>query len=48
MGLNARKVAHSGGNKGPAQEAIEPGTYPIRVAQVIDLGLQPQRHWQRS
>lgn len=45
-GLNARKVAHSGGNKGPAQEAIEPGTYPIRVAQIIDLGLQPQRPYQ--
>lgn len=46
MGLNARKVAHSGGSKGPAQEAIAPGTYPIRVAQVIDLGLQPQRPYQ--
>lgn len=46
MGLNAKKVAHSGGNKGPAQEAIEPGTYPVRVAQIIDLGLQPQRPYQ--
>lgn len=46
MGLNAKKVAHTGGNKGPAQEAIEPGTYPVRVAQVIDLGLQPQRPYQ--
>ena len=46
MGLNARKMAHSDGNKGPAQEAIEPGTYPVRVAQVIDLGLQPQRPYQ--
>lgn len=46
MSLNARKVAHSGGNKGPAQEAIDAGTYPIRVAQIIDLGLQPQRPYQ--
>jgi hypothetical protein len=46
VGLNAKKVAHSGGNKGPAQEAIEPGTYPVRVAQIIDLGLQPQRPYQ--
>ena len=46
MGLNAKKMAHTGGNKGPAQEAIEPGTYPVRVAQVIDLGLQPQRPYQ--
>ena len=46
MSLNAKKVAHSGGNKGPAQEPIDAGTYPIRVAQIIDLGLQPQRPYQ--
>ncbi len=46
MSLNARKIAHTGGKKGPEQAAIEPGTYPIRVAQLIDLGLQPQRPWQ--
>ena len=46
MSLNARKVAHSGGNKGPAQEAIDPGSYPVRLAQIIDLGLQNQRPWQ--
>ena len=46
MSLNARKIAHSGGKKGPAQDAIEPGTYPVRVAQIVDLGLQPQRPWQ--
>ena len=46
MGLNAKKVAHTGGSKGPAQEPIEPGTYPVRVAQIIDLGLQPQRPYQ--
>jgi len=43
MGLNAKKVAFSGGNNGPKQEAIEAGTYPARVVQVLDLGLQPQR-----
>jgi hypothetical protein len=46
MSLNAKKVAHSGGNKGPAQAPIDAGTYPIRVAQIIDLGLQPQRPYQ--
>lgn len=48
MGLNARKLPHSGGNKGSGvrQDAIEAGTYPIRVAQIIDLGLQPQRPYQ--
>ena len=46
MSLNAKKVAHSGGNKGPAQEAIDPGSYPVRLAQIIDLGLQNQRPWQ--
>jgi hypothetical protein len=41
MGLNASKVKSSGG--GTVAEPIEGGTYPARVAQVIDLGLQPQR-----
>ena len=41
MALNARKVASSGGdfNKDP----LEAGTYPIRLVQVLSLGLQPQR-----
>lgn len=47
MGLNANKMAHTGGNKtGAAQAPIEPGTYPVRVAQIIDLGLQKQRPYQ--
>lgn len=47
MGLNAKKMKHTGGNKsGAAQAPIEPGTYPVRVAQVIDLGLQNQRPYQ--
>lgn len=46
MSLNAKTVAHSGGNKGPAQDPIAAGTYPIRLAQIIDLGLQAQRPYQ--
>lgn len=45
MSLNARKVAHTAGS-GTKQEPIDAGTYPIRVVQVIDLGLQPQRPYQ--
>jgi hypothetical protein len=39
--LNARKVASSGGNFNI--DPLEAGTYPIRLVQVISLGLQPQR-----
>lgn len=46
MSLNAKKVAHTGASKGPIQAPIDAGTYPIRVAQIIDLGLQPQRPYQ--
>lgn len=42
MGLNA-KEASGGGKDFPRQPALEPGTYPCRTVQVIDLGLQPQR-----
>lgn len=41
MSLNARKVKSVA--KGPRQEAMEPGTYPARVVQVIDFGVQEQR-----
>ena len=43
MALNAKNAPSAGGKKGPAQEALEPGTYPCRVVQVLDLGVQPQR-----
>lgn len=43
MALNAKKVPKSGGKQGPAQEPIDAGTYPARVVQVLDLGIQPQR-----
>ena len=46
MGLNARK--ESSGNSGDfvPQEIIENGTYPGRLVQIIDLGVQPQRPYQ--
>lgn len=44
-GLNAAKATggSSTGSKTTPQEVLEPGTYPVRVVQVIDLGIQPQR-----
>ncbi len=45
MSLNAKKAA-GGGNGGDnkvQQPVLEAGTYPVRLAQVIDLGIQPQR-----
>jgi hypothetical protein len=41
MALNARKVKSVA--KGPQQEVMEAGTYPARVVQVIDFGVQEQR-----
>lgn len=42
MGLNIKNVG--GGEKGGIKQPnIEPGTYPARLVQLIDLGLQPQR-----
>ena len=40
MALNAATVPMGGG--GPKQEPIPVDTYPARLVQVIDLGLQPQ------
>lgn len=42
MGLNA-KNAKGGGKDFPRQPPLDPGTYPARLVQVIDLGVQPQR-----
>lgn len=44
MSLNAKK-AKPVGNK-PKQPLIEAGTYPGRLVQLIDLGVQPQRPYQ--
>lgn len=41
MTLNARKVKSVA--KGPKQEAMDEGTYPARLVQVIDFGVQEQR-----
>lgn len=47
MSLNAAKAPKSGGgSKFKPQQVIDPGTYPGRIVQIIDLGLQPQRPWQ--
>jgi hypothetical protein len=41
MGLNAKKLQTK--STGLQQEALEAGTYPCRVVEIIDLGVQPQR-----
>ena len=46
MSLNAKKASGggNGGNDNKVQQPVlEPGTYPVRLAQVIDLGIQTQR-----
>ena len=40
MSLNASKVPSGGGAK---FDPLDPGTYPARLVQVVDLGLQPQK-----
>lgn len=40
MALNLKKINTT---SGPKQPNIEPGTYPARLVQLIDFGLQPQR-----
>lgn len=46
MGLKAPKTQTNSGSTGSKQDPIEAGSYPVRVAQVIDLGLQAQRPYQ--
>lgn len=46
LGLNAKKVAKGNTGGGQRQEPIEAGTYPCRVVQVLDLGMQAQRPYQ--
>jgi len=42
MTINAKKV--QGNNKDRVEQPnIEPGVYPARLVQIIDLGMQPQR-----
>lgn len=44
MSFNAK--AAGGGNDKIAQPIIEPASYPARLVQLLDLGLQPQRAFQ--
>lgn len=46
MALNASKVDSGNSGNRVEQEALEAGTYPARLVQVLDLGLQPQRPYQ--
>jgi len=46
MSLNAKKVGGGGQGNKVAQSNIEPGTYPARLVQILDIGLQPQRAYQ--
>ncbi len=43
MALNAKKVSGGGGKPKVEQPALEAGTYPVRLVQVIDLGIQVPR-----
>jgi len=42
--LNTRKIKATGGNR-VDQPLIAAGSYPARVAQIIDLGVQPRKAW---
>lgn len=42
MSLNVSKI----GNKNEIAPTLEPGSYPARLVQVVDLGLQPQPPYQ--
>lgn len=46
MGINSKKVAGATGGNRVAQPNIEPGVYPARLVQIIDLGVQPQKAYQ--
>lgn len=43
MGLNAKNKEYTGNTNRVEQEAMEAGTYPARLVQVIDLGVQEQQ-----
>lgn len=42
MALNAKKIKTNNTNR-VEQEPLEAGTYPARLVQIIDFGIQPQR-----
>jgi len=43
MALNANKIPANGNNNRVEQPALDPGVYPARIVQILDMGLQPQR-----
>ena len=45
MSMNARKIQMEGGKRFE-QEPLVAGVYPVRVVQVVLLGIQPQRAYQ--
>lgn len=48
MALNVKKMKGGNGKKFTPQDPVEVGTYPARIAQIIDLGLQPQSERERK
>lgn len=46
MAFNAKQAGNGGGKERIDQAPIDPGTYPGRLVQLIDLGLQPQKAFQ--
>lgn len=45
-GLNANKVKAKSNKQVVQQEPLDPGTYPARLVQVLDLGIQAQKPYQ--
>ena len=45
MALNTKKLPSQGNKNRVEQPELEPGVYPARVVQILDLGLQPQRSY---
>jgi hypothetical protein len=46
LSFNAKQAGNGGGNERIDQPVIEPGLYPARLVQLIDMGLQPQKAFQ--
>lgn len=46
MSFNAKQAGNGGGKERIDQPVIEPGLYPARLVQLIDMGLQPQKAFQ--
>lgn len=47
MALNAANIKNNNGNKERVEQpVVEPGMYPARIVQIIDIGLQAQRSYE--